>query len=145
MASSPQSYKNHARFYPLWHFIAFPVLAANVAVVAVRVFDAPSMATVWDLLVAFAILLGVYTARVMALTNQDRIITHEERGRLLRLLPGATPESVRQFTRSQLIGLRFASDEELPDLAQRVLNGDFSDQKAIKQAVRNWRPDLVRV
>ena len=144
MASS-QSYKNHARFYPPWHFIAFPVLAINVVQVGERVFEAPSMATVWDLLVAVALFLGVYTSRVMAIKNQDRIIANEERDRLLRLMPGATYESVGQFTRSQLIALRFASDEELPELAQRVLNGDFDDQKAIKKAVRSWRPDLVRV
>lgn len=145
MASSPQTFKNHARFYPLWHYIAFPVLAINVVAVGWTLFEAPSLAAGWDLLVAVAIFLGVYTARVMAITNQDRIIVNEERERLLRLMPGATHASVGQFTRSQLIGLRFASDEELPDLAQRVLNGDFDDQKAIKQAVRSWRPDLVRV
>ena len=143
--ASTQTFKNHARFYPLWHFIAFPILAIHVARTAMNVFDAPSGDSIWNLLVALAIFLGVYTARVMALKNQDRIIAHEERERLVRLMPEATHDSVRQFTRSQLIALRFASDEELPDLAQRVVQGDFDSQKAIKAAIRDWRPDLVRV
>jgi len=145
MASETQSFSNHARYYPLWHFFAFPVLAGNVAVVGRDMFSDPSISAAWDLAVALALLATVYTARTMALCNQDRIIAHEERTRLLRLMPGATPESVSRFTRSQLIGLRFASDDELPGLAQRVLDGDFENQKAIKQAVQNWRPDLVRV
>ena len=143
--ASTQNFKNHARFYPLWHFIAFPILAINVVRVGGGMIEAPSVDTVWSLLVAIAIFLGVYTARVMALKNQDRIIVNEERARLLRLLPDATHGSLQQFTRSQLIGLRFASDDELPDLAQRVLKGDFDNQKAIKAAVQNWRADLVRV
>jgi hypothetical protein len=143
--ASTQNFKNHARFYPLWHFIAFPILAINVVRVGGAMIEAPSVDTVWSLLVAIAIFLGVYTARVMALKNQDRIIVNEERARLLRLLPDATHGSLQQFTRSQLIGLRFASDDELPDLAQRVLKGDFDNQKAIKAAVQNWRADLVRV
>ena len=44
----------------------------------------------------------------------------------------------------QLAGLRFASDAELPKLAERALNEKLS-RKAIKESIQNWRPDYWRV
>jgi hypothetical protein len=62
-----------------------------------------------------------------------------------RLLPHELRDRIPDFTAEQLVGLRFASDEELPDLARRVLYEDISDRKEIKGAVRNWRADHQRI
>jgi hypothetical protein len=50
---------------------------------------------------------------------------------------------IGEFTESQLIALRFASDAELPTLAEKALEG--LDQKQIKASIKTWRPDYFRV
>lgn len=46
---------------------------------------------------------------------------------------------------SQMIALRFASDEELEGLIQQTLAGGFANPKEIKQAIKSWRGDYLRV
>jgi hypothetical protein len=40
--------------------------------------------------------------------------------------------------------LRFASDEELGNLMQKVLDGKLTERKAIKRLINHWRPDSLR-
>jgi hypothetical protein len=47
------------------------------------------------------------------------------------------------LTLSQVIALRFASDEEFPLLAQRAADEGLTNN-AIKKEVKNWRPDYHR-
>ncbi len=143
-SAAEQNYDNHNRWLVPWHFIAFPVLAINVIVAAVALFKNPGSTTVWLLLVAIALVLTVFTARTMAITNQDRLIRLEERIRLNQLMPGREAD-VANLSVEQLVGLRFASDEEAPGLVDRVLAGDLGDQKSIKKAVKVWRGDTLRV
>jgi hypothetical protein len=44
----------------------------------------------------------------------------------------------------QIVGLRFASDEEFPALAQRAADEGLSEDE-IKKAVKSWRGDDYRV
>ena len=44
----------------------------------------------------------------------------------------------------QIIGLRFASDEEFPALVEKALKEKLSE-KDIKKSIINWRPDYYRV
>ena len=145
MSDKAQNYENHARYFPPFHYIAFPILAVNVIVAAVVLVRSPTASTAWELLVAIALVTGIVGARVMSLTTQDRIIRVEERARILEQVPGATRETTERFTVDQLIGLRFASDEELPELAKRVLDGELTDRKGVKKAVKDWRADHLRV
>ena len=60
-------------------------------------------------------------------------------------VPDDLQDRVGDFTTNQLIGLRFAPDDELPELARRVLDEGISDRKTIKQAIKNWRADTQRI
>ena len=145
MSTPAQSFSHHARFYPMWHFVAFPILAINVVVATVAAVRAPGLVAAWDVAVAVALVLTLLTARFMSLKNQDRIIRGEERQRIRVLGEGTLVGDVMDFTIDELIGLRFASDEELIDLANRVSAGDLVDRTEIKRAIRVWRPDHHRV
>ena len=95
-------------------------------------------------LAAVALLLVGWYARQFAVTVQDRVIRLEEQLRLARLLPPDLRTRVGEFTHGQLIALRFASDAELPSLAQRVLAEKITDRAAIKAIIRDWKPDHLR-
>jgi Family of unknown function (DUF6526) len=78
------------------------------------------------------------------LVVQNRLIRLEERLRLQRLLPADLQPRIAEFTVAQLVSLRFASDAELPALARKVLDEKLDDRRAIKQLVKNWKPDYLR-
>lgn len=95
-------------------------------------------------LVSAALLAGFVTVRLMTLSVQDRIIRLEERLRFARLLPADLQPRIGEFTATQLVALRFASDAELPLLARKVLDEKLTERKAIKQLIKNWKPDYLR-
>jgi hypothetical protein len=97
-----------------------------------------------EVLVAIALLVLAFCARIFALTVQDRIIRLEMRLRLQQVLPADLLPRISEFTVAQLVSLRFAGDEELPDLARRVLADKITDRKTIKKMVQNWQADLLR-
>ena len=103
------------------------------------------MGIVLNILVAVALLLLAFLARLFALGVQDRVIRLEERMRYERLLPEDLKARIGEFTISQLVSLRFASDAELPALARKVLDEQIKERKAIKQMIQSWRPDYQRV
>jgi hypothetical protein len=129
----------------MWHFFTIPVLVANVVVVAIYFARDPRFINGWALVVAIALLIGILLSRNMPLRAQDRIIRLEERSRLERLLPGDLQGRVGELTPSQLIAIRFAADDEVPDLTRRALSGELKSQGDIKRAIRNWRSDHLRV
>jgi hypothetical protein len=99
---------------------------------------------VFGVLLALALILGFLSARMFALSVQDRVIRLEERLRYQRLLPADLKPRIDEFTVAQLVSLRFASDSELPALARKVLDERMQERKAIKQLVKNWKPDYLR-
>jgi hypothetical protein len=142
--SEVQSFKNHARFVPAFHFFVGPVFLINIVWSVVRVVRSFTFGTIVSLLVAIALFVLAFTARIFALTVQDRVIRLEMRLRMQQTLPPDLIPRIPEFTVSQLVSLRFASDAELPDLARKVLQENLTERKEIKSLVRNWQPDHLR-
>lgn len=142
----PQTYKNHTRFDPIWHFFIAPVLLLNVAVAiyaTVHHWPQHHALFLWWIFISIVLLLAVGRARVHSLTVQDRLIRLEERLRFQALLPPDLLARTHSLSIQQIVGLRFASDEELPGLVRRTLDENLT-RKQIKQAINNWRPDYLR-
>jgi hypothetical protein len=144
MATATQTYKNHARFFPLFHFVAFPILLLNFLNTVRHVWLAPNRSTAWTMVVAFGLVVLALAARVMALTVQDRIIRLEMQLRLMRVLPPELQGRIGQLQRRHFVALRFAPDDELPVLVRDVLDGRLQSTKDIKLRVKNWQADWLR-
>jgi len=140
-----QNFANHGKFFPPFHFFVIPVMAINFIWSTYRWTVAGfSLDGFERVLLAAALLVGFGTVRRMALTVQDRAIRLEERLRYERVLPADLKVRIGEFTVTQLIALRFASDLELPVLARKVLDDKINERKAIKQMVKTWKPDYLR-
>ena len=144
MADSGQTYKNHTRFFPPFHFVAAPILLFNLVNELRHAWANPNRSTGFAALVAFGILASAFAARAMALRVQDRVIRLEMQARMRGCLPADLQARMHDLTPSQLVALRFASDKELPDLVRDVLAGKYANQKAIKLAIKDWQGDYLR-
>jgi uncharacterized protein DUF6526 len=145
MADQTQTFASHRRFIPSFHFFALPVLVINVLVVGYQFFRDPRLINGWWLIVSIALAVGITWSRFMPLRAQDRIIRLEERTRLERILPPDMRGRIGELTERQLIAIRFAPDNEVPDLVRRAFNGELKSAGDIKRAIRDWRADHFRV
>jgi hypothetical protein len=139
-----QNFKNHGRYIPLWHFIT-PVLitALNIGSGRNLYFTEESNRYSAALILVMSLVLWIFYwyARAFALKAQDRAIRAEENFRHFILTGKPLDGRLRM---GQIIGLRFASDREFPELAQKAIADNLS-QKQIKQAITNWKADYYRV
>ncbi|HTO76171.1 MAG TPA: DUF6526 family protein [Thermoanaerobaculia bacterium] len=141
----PQNYANHRRFVPLYHFVLFAVFVVNLLWAVVRAVRGFSFDTAWNVVLALAFLGLFFYMRIFALTAQDRIIRLEMRLRLKEILPSELRGRILELTPDQLIGLRFASDAEMPDLVREVLTNGIQEREVIKRKIRDWQGDYLRV
>ena len=144
---SEQNFSNHTKFVPMFHFFVGPIFIVNFVAQAILLVKGGvfTFASILHVLAAAALLVLAFLARLFALGVQDRVIRLEERMRYEKLLPADLQSRIGEFTISQLVSLRFASDAELPPLARKVLDGKIANRKAIKQMIQNWRADYQRI
>jgi uncharacterized membrane protein len=141
-----QSYENHTQLVTGFHKVLLPVLLLTLIGSIVNLVESWGdhqriySASLIVVLTVCLILTALF-ARMFALKAQDRAIRAEENLRHF-VMTGKLLDP--RLTVKQIIGLRFASDEEFVALARRAAEESLS-QKAIKQAVKKWRADLYRV
>lgn len=140
----PQSYQNHTRFDPVFHFFLIPITTLLLFAAVWNAWHNPGFVPLLLTLGNLMLLVAIFLIRVYSLKVQDRVIRLEERLRLRALLPESQRARIGELTVRQLIALRFASDEELPALAIRAIDERLAPGD-IKKAIRNWRADEFRV
>ena len=140
----PQDYASHRRMNPLHHFVATPLVLAYLVFTVVELVRGPSVAAVLHLVFALGVLALAVSTRLMALTVQDRVIRLEMRLRLREVLMPPLAARIHEIRPNHLVALRFAADEELPGLVERVLDGTLNSGDAIKREIRDWQPDHLR-
>lgn len=145
MAERVQTYKNHPRLLPAFHFFVVPVLLLNVINELRRAWLYPTAGRAVAVVVAIALLTLAFLARTMPLAAQDRLIRLEMRMRLQQLLPPDLRGRINDLTSRQLVALRFAGDAEMPELIREVLDGRLKSGKEIKTRIKDWQADWLRV
>jgi hypothetical protein len=139
-----QTYANHSRLVIGFHgitFLAIMVLLIGAIRNAIYASTENFYSASLVVLISFILLILAFYLRAFALKAQDRAIRAEEKLRYF-ILTGK-PLSNKISTR-QIIGLRFASDEEFISLVDLAEKQNLSE-KEIKQAIKNWKADNYRV
>ncbi len=129
----------------MFHFFLFGLILLTIACSCVNLVksigDPPRM---WGAVLFLSLsIIGLFLfffCRTFALKAQDRAIRAEETLRHF-VLTGKLLDST--LTIRQIIGLRFASDDEFASLAHRAAIENLSED-AIKKAIKNWRGDYYR-
>jgi len=142
--SQPQNLKNHARFDPPFHFVLLIVFLANLIISIVYVVKHPGFYSAWFVVLSVAAILALLKMRLYPLKVQDRVIRLEERMRLQALAPSEWHTQIYRLSEDQLIGLRFAADDEVVELAKQALEHNLTRMQ-IKERIKDWRGDYWRV
>ena len=142
--STTQNLKNHGRIDPPYHMVLSAVLLVNLAIVITYTAMHFSVFSGWLLIVSIAVFIPFIKLRAYPLKVQDRVIRLEERMRLQALAPAEWHAQIYRLTEDQLIGLRFAADDEVVELAKKALEGNLS-RKQIKERIQSWRADDWRI
>ncbi|MBP6821760.1 MAG: hypothetical protein KA368_09460 [Acidobacteria bacterium] len=145
MPETTQSFSSHTRWHTPYHFVLFPILLIHFAWCIWRITQELTFEHAEQLLLSFGLLLMLFLVRVNPLKAQDRVIRLEEQLRYQRLLPADLAARAGALPVGFIVAMRFASDHELPELAQRAVDGGFAKPKDLKEAIKNWRGDYHRV
>jgi hypothetical protein len=143
-APASQTFANHRRYDPPWHFVGAMIVLLGVIAAAVHAYRQDGYYNWWMVVYTVGIMLCVFRARAQTLTVQNRVIRLEMRLRLKDVLAPALAARIGELSVSQLVGLRFASDAELPALVERCLSGQLANNEAVKKEIKNWQPDWLR-
>jgi hypothetical protein len=130
----------------MFHFVLFPLLVLTFIGSCVNLYQS------WGdhmrlysasliVVLAFCLLILMFLCRIFALKAQDRAIRAEQNLRHFALTGKLLDP---RLTIRQIIGLRFASDDEFVPLAQEAAEKNLAED-AIKKTVKKWRADTYRV
>lgn len=141
-----QNYANHRQFVPAFHVVLFGIIFLTLIGSGVNVYKSfGDHERIYSATLIFVIVICLvmlfFFCRIFPLKAQDRAIRAEENLRHY-VLTGKLLDS--RLTMRQIVGLRFASDEEFPALAQKAAQESISED-AIKRSIKNWRADTYRV
>lgn len=142
--SKTQDLKNHARFDPWFHLIGGFILIANLVITITHLVRHPSYWNGWLVALSVLIIFPFLRIRMYPLKVQDRVIRLEERMRLQALTPAEWHPHIYRLSEDQLVGLRFAPDDEVVPLAKQALAENLT-RKQIKERIRAWRADHWRI
>jgi hypothetical protein len=145
MANTPQTFANHTRWQPPFHFFIAPVMLINVIWSVVQFIKAPGLNSGWWIVVSVALLVLAFLVRLNSLKVQDRLIRLEEKLRYQQILSAPICQQASGLNMGQIIALRFAGDDELEELVGSVLAGKLARAGDIKRAIKGWRADMFRV
>jgi len=139
-----QNFRNHSRYIILWTFITPLILIAILGGSIVNLIHADAhthYSAALILLISVVLIIIYWYARAFALRAQDRAIRAEENLRYF-ILTGKPFDS--RLRMSQIIALRFAPDDEFPELAKKAVEEKLRS-KEIKAAIQKWKADHHRV
>lgn len=139
-----QDLKHHGRLHVPFHIVALFTLVANLGLAIAHLVRHFTLWSAWIVVLSIIVFIPFFLIRVYPLKVQDRVIRLEERLRLQALAPPDWRLEIYRLTEDQLIGLRFASDDEVVALARQALDESLT-RKQIKERIRTWRPDYWRV
>ncbi len=141
--SGELSYKNHRVFVPAYHYLLTAIVLINLGFTLWKLFTDFSLERAVAVLVAIGLAVMFLYIRLFPLKVQDRVIRLEMQLRLHEVLPADLKPRIPELRRGQLIGLRFASDEELPELVREALDQKIGGE-SIKKKIKKWQPDPWR-
>ena len=139
-----QNFQNHSKIVIGFHgltFLSIMGLVIGSIIALAKSSDDTFYTSSLLVLNAFVLLVLAYYMRSFALKAQDRAIRAEEKLRYFIL--SGKPMSNELSTR-QIIGLRFASDDEFIALVHKAQKEKLSE-KEIKKSIKNWKSDTYRV
>ena len=140
-----QNFSNHRRLVPMYHVVLFLTLVLTTVGSAINLYKSLDTSGLYSASLIFvltvAVLILFFLTRTFALKAQDRAIRAEENLRNY-VRDGKLLDS--KLTIRQIIGLRFASDDEYSDLAKKAVEENLSETD-IKKAIKNWKSDTYRV
>src|SRR5229473_621637 len=140
-----QTFANHTRWHPPFHFFILPVMLINFIWVIVLFVKSPGWTSGWWIVFSAALVVLTFLVRLNSLKVQDRLIRLEERLRYQQILSPALLQQTSALETGQIIALRFVSDRELEEMLTAVLAGKVTKPGEIKQAIKDWRADTFRV
>lgn len=142
-----QNYGNHTRYNPFHHFVLTPLTLLFLGWTAGKMdfsSQETSLESAYLFIGALVLFLLPLLARLYALKLQNRIILNEMRNRYFHLTGKTFEEKEQNLKLGQIIALRFAPDNEILSLMDRAIAENLTS-KEIKQQIKNWKGDFIRV